>query len=81
VACLGDLDGDLVDDLVVGARSAENSAPFPGAVWVLFMNADGTVKSHQKIDGTHGNFTGEIDPGDHFGSAVGDITESCVPGV
>ena len=29
-----------------------------GAVWVLFLNNDGTVKSHQKISDTEGGFTG-----------------------
>ena len=29
-----------------------------GAVWILFLNADKTVKTHQKISSTHGGFTG-----------------------
>ena len=37
---------------------AQNS----GAVWVLFLNIDGTVKSHQKISDTaEGGFTGILD--------------------
>ena len=31
--------------MTTGARTA-------GAVWVLFLNTDGTVKSHQKISDT-----------------------------
>jgi len=30
---------------------------------VLFMNADGTVKAHQKISETAGGFTGLLNPG------------------
>ena len=41
-----------------------------GAVWVLFLNADGTVSSHQKISNTEGVFTGNLDPGDVFGWSV-----------
>ncbi len=71
VAALGDLDGDSVGDLVVGARGDEDGGFSNNcAVWVLFMNADGTVKAHQKIRATAGGFTGSLDNGDEFGSSV-----------
>ena len=44
-----------------------------GAVWVLFLNSDGTVKSHQKISDTEGGFEGTLDNGDLFGSAAASI--------
>ena len=44
-----------------------------GAVWVLFLNTDGTVKSHQKISDTEGGFTGILDDGDRFGSSVASL--------
>ncbi len=58
VASLGDLDGDGVGDLAVGARGDSDGGLDRGAVWVLFLNTDGTVKSHQKINDTKGGFTG-----------------------
>jgi|GEM_PF-4089127 len=48
VAALGDLDGDGVSDLAAGAQFDDDGGSARGAVWVLFLNDDGTVKSHQK---------------------------------
>ena len=58
MAALGDLDGDGVGDLAVGAPRDDDGGTDRGAVWVLFLNTDGTVKSHQKISDTEGGFTG-----------------------
>ncbi len=73
VAALGDLDGDGVGDLAVGARKDDDGGPDRGAVWVLFLNPDGTVKSHQKISSTEGGFTGTLDNIDHFGTSVASL--------
>ena len=45
VAAIGDLNGDGVADLAVGAYADSDGGPARGAVYVLFMNTDGTVKS------------------------------------
>ena len=77
VASLGDLDGDGVTDLAVGAVLDDDGGNPPyadrGAVWVLFLNSDGTVKSHQKISSTEGGFTGKIDDNDLFASSVASL--------
>ncbi len=75
VAFLGDLDGDSVGDLAVGAPNDGDGGNFRGAVWVLFLNTDGTgtVKSHQKISDTEGGFTGTLDNGDIFGISVASL--------
>ena len=70
VAGVGDLDGDGIEDIGVGAYFDGDGGPFRGAVWVLFLNADGTVDSHQKISDTEGGFTGALDTFDNFGISV-----------
>ena len=49
VAALGDLDGDGVTDLAAGASKDDTGGTSNGAVYVLFMNPGGTVKSSQKV--------------------------------
>jgi hypothetical protein len=75
LASLGDLDGDGVSDLAVGASRDNTGAYGSGAVYVLFMNTNGTVKAHQKIASGVGG--GPIlDPAGRFGTSLtslGDI--------
>ncbi len=78
-ASLGDLDGDRVLELGVGATGDDDGGADRGAAWVLFMNTDGTVRTHQKISATAGGFLGTLDNGDEFGSsiaALGDLDEN-----
>lgn len=84
VASLGDVDGDGVTDIAVGAERDDDGGTDRGAVWVLFMNADGTVKAHQKISDTEGGFAGVLDNTDRFGNALaglGDLDGDGVPDV
>ncbi len=48
VTALGDLDGDGVSDLAVGATGDGTGGLLRGAVYVLFMNADDTVKAARR---------------------------------
>jgi len=77
LASLSDLDGDGADDLAVGAPGSDEQAGMGGngfgAVWVLFLDTDGTVGSHQKINEVHGGFGGDLDSHDAFGSAVASL--------
>src|SRR5262249_23849146 len=76
LAGLGDLDGDGIEDLAVGAPTDDDGGTDQGAVWVLFLNASGTVKAQQKISETAGNFGSGLDPTDEFGlglSSLGDL--------
>jgi hypothetical protein len=70
VAALGDLDGDGITELAVGARTNDDGAVDAGAVWILFLHANGTVRSAQKISTTAGGFSGTLDGGDAFGQSV-----------
>lgn len=47
---MGDLDGDGLADLAVGARADDSGGSDRGAVHLLFLNANGTVKSSTRID-------------------------------
>src|SRR5438132_1070051 len=47
IANIGDIDGDGVDDLAVGAYSDNSiNAATSGQVYILYMNANGTVKGY-----------------------------------
>jgi len=86
VASLGDLDGDGIQDVAVGAYSDQDCGggfglSGCGAVWILFLNRDGSIKSHSKISSTQGGFTGQLDDSDAFGlalAAIGDLDQDGV---
>jgi hypothetical protein len=67
---IGDLDGDGVPDLAVGANYDDDGGVNKGAVWILFLNSDGTVRAHQKISQTQGGFVGPLRNNDEFGRSV-----------
>ncbi len=75
IANLGDLNGDGNDDIAVGSRRDEDGGSRRGAVWILFLNSDGTVQSHQKISDTQGNFTATLEFEDYFGCSVTNICD------
>lgn len=66
VASIGDLDGNGVTDLAVGVEGDGGE----GAVWILFLDADGAVASHQEISSTEGGFAGRVRGGGYFGASV-----------
>ena len=70
VAAIGDIDGDGINDIVVGAHLDDDGGTDRGAVYVQFLNADGSIKSYQKISDTQGGFTGTLDNSDRFGVAI-----------
>lgn len=80
----GDINGDGVIDLVVGARSDDDGATDAGAVYILFMNSDGTVQSNQKISMLEGGFNDTLLPSNFFGygvAGIGDYDNDGIPDI
>lgn len=82
VAQLGDLDGDGIPELAVGARNDDDGGLDRGAVWILFLNADRTVRTHRKISSLEGGFTDTLRDRALFGAslaALGDFDGDGIP--
>lgn len=71
MCAIGDLNGDGIPELVTGANQQNE-----GNGYVLYLNADKTVKSFDKISATDGHFNLDLGPEDRFSrsiSYVGDL--------
>lgn len=71
LASLGDLDGDGITDLAVGAERSDEGESNRGSVYVLFLNANGTVKNYSQI--TNGSGGISLANGDYFGRSVASV--------
>ena len=72
VANIGDLDGDGVTDIVAGATHDQGEGNNRGAVHIMFMKSDGSVKSTVEInDSTENGPT--LANNDRFGASVENI--------
>jgi len=79
---IGDLDGDGVTEIAVGAIGDDRGATNAGAVWILFMNRGGTLRAYQKIAEGLAGFGGDLDGEDGFGretAGLGDWDGDGVP--
>ncbi|MEW6073616.1 MAG: PKD domain-containing protein [Planctomycetota bacterium] len=56
VGSIGDLNGDGVTDIAVGAPGDDDGALNQGAVYVLFLQVDGSIQAVQKISALEGGF-------------------------
>ncbi|HYG52481.1 MAG TPA: integrin alpha, partial [Flavobacteriales bacterium] len=72
IAAIGDINNDGINDVAVGANFDNAGGTDAGALYICFMNTNGTVKSSPapvKItEGTSG--FQPLDNSDHFGSSV-----------
>ncbi|MFK8061195.1 MAG: FG-GAP-like repeat-containing protein [Polaribacter sp.] len=81
---VGDINGDGIIDLVIGARSDDDGATDAGAVYIVFMNNDGTVKSNQKISMLEGGFNETLLEKNYFGygvAGIGDYNNDNIPDI
>jgi len=70
LAAIGDLNGDGVGDLVAGVPTDSSVGQSHGALLVLFLNSNGTVRAQQKISETVGGLAANLPDGAAFGIAV-----------
>jgi hypothetical protein len=73
VAVIGDVNGDGIPDLAVGAPNDDDGPDNAGAVWILMMERDGRVAAWQKVSSSAGDFKGNLEADDHFGAAIAGI--------
>ena len=75
LAAVGDINNDSIPDLVIASDGDRELGPNGGAVFIVYLNRDGTVKSQKKIT-PKGSFFSDYSVGDRFGirvSNTGDI--------
>lgn len=64
---LGDINGDGVTDLLVGASQDDDGGSDRGAAYILNLSSTGSINSFHKISSTSAYFTGQLDNADNFG--------------
>jgi len=77
VRSIGDLDGDGIPELAVGADGFP-SGEFYGTVYILFMKKDGTIKKWRRLD----ELDGILEPEYLFGGSIdvmGDLDGDGIP--
>ena len=72
IVSLGDLDGDMVPDIAVGAPGDDSGGPNRGAVYILLLNSDGTVKSSLELNSASTNIPTLVN-GDAFGRSLANL--------
>lgn len=74
------MNGDGIQDIAVSAYTDDDAGADAGAVYILFMNTDGTVLGGNKIDNTDPRLI--TDTADHFGwdiDSIGDLDGDGIP--
>jgi hypothetical protein len=71
VANIGDVDGDGVIDIAVGATGDDTGGISCGAIWIVYLNADGSAKGQTKIANGSGGLA--LDNVDFFGTSIASL--------
>ena len=82
-AFLGDIDGDNVVELAVGAFNDDDGGTYCGAAYIFFLQVDGKVKNARKLSALYGNVNAfyTLTTGDIFGTSVAGIGDADGNGV
>ena len=72
VANIGDLNGDGVEDIAVGATGDDDGGKNRGAIHIMFMNTDGSIDSTVVINDSTPNGP-ELGNKDNFGISIANI--------
>lgn len=70
LAAVGDLNGDGIPDLFTGANQHEE-----GHAFILYLNADKTVKTYTRINATEGGFNLDLLPTGRFSRSISAIID------
>lgn len=73
VSSIGDLNGDAIDELIIGAPYSDVKGNDAGAAYIVFGSAAAWSASLElsALDGSDGFVLGGAHPGDRFGSSLG----------
>ena len=84
---IGDINEDGIGDVGIGYSLEDTAGNNAGCVHIVFLDADGSVKSHHKITDGYGGLTAELDSPANFGQSVqpawdvnGDLTPDMLVG-
>ncbi len=72
IANIGDLNGDGISDIAVGAEYDDGDGASSGAIHVMFMNSNGSVSSTIEINNNTANGP-VLNDDDRFGSSIANI--------
>lgn len=82
VTAVGDVDGDGVVDLAIGALGEDDGGSAAGAVYIVFMNRDGSARDSARI--VDADLGGALDANDELGhdiTSMGDFDGNGVPDI
>ena len=72
IANIGDLNGDGISDIAVGAPSADSGGPDSGSIYIMLLNNNGTVSRTIEINNNTVNGP-DLSINDKFGSSIANI--------